>query len=201
LSSAKNAPRESDSSEFIKLFEAAKDGSREQQAELLDSFRDYLRALAAKTIGPDANGKLSVSDLVQSAIIDACDDFDRCRASGKVEFKAWLRQILMNDVLNRYRYLRRQKRDVAMERSIDSDVLTAPEENSPVAEAQRKEDERRLVNAISQLSDDYQKVIRLRHQDKLTFLEVGKKMNRSTDAVRMLWNRAIEELSRKLPDN
>jgi len=197
LSSANNVPRESDSSEFIRLFESAKNGSKEQQAELLDSFRDYLRVLAAKTIGPDANGKLSVSDLVQSAIIDACNGFDHCRASGRHEFKSWLRQILMNDILNRYRYLRRQKRDMNKEVALEGDRLVAATD-SPVAEAQRKEEEQRLDDAIEKLRPDQQLVIRMRHQEKLTFTEIGKRMDRSADAIRMLWNRAIEDLAKKL---
>ena len=177
----------------------ARNGSGEQQADLLNSFRDYLRQLAAKTIGQDnANGQLSASDLVQSAIIDACKDFERCRAGNEEEFKAWLRQIMMNDILDRYRFLRCQKRDVGLEQELEPHRLLAPEEKSPVAEAQRKEDEVRLVKAISTLNEDHQAIIRMRHQEKLTFVQIGERMKRTSNAVRMLWNRAVEELSKKL---
>ena len=190
---------ESDGLGFNRKLAVARNGSSEQQAELLELFRDYLRQLAAKAIGNDnANGKLSASDLVQSAIIDACQDFERCRASSKQEFKGWLRQIMMNDILDRYRSLRCQKRDVGLEQDLEPSRLIAPDGESPVAEAQRKEDEARLVSAISLLSEDYQTIIRMRHKEKLSFNEISKKMERTPNAVRMLWNRAVEELSKKL---
>ncbi len=198
MNSPLSFPHDNDSAAFATLFAKAKSGSKEQQAELLNSFRDYLRALATKAIGPETNGKMSVSDLVQSAIIDACNGFAQCRAERRDEFKAWLRQILMNDIRNRYRYLRRQKRDIGKEVGISSAGVTTSEHNSPVAEAQRKEDELHLLAAISQLPADYGEVIRLRHRDKLSFVEIGERMNRSADAVRMLANRAVEELSKVL---
>ena len=190
---------ESGALSFAKKLNDARNGSSEQQADLLDSFRDYLRQLAAKTISSDnANGQLSASDLVQSAIIDACKGFARCRAANEEEFKSWLRQIMMNDILDRYRFLRCQKRDVGLEQTLESNRLLAPEDKSPVAEAQRKEDELRLLSAISTLREDYQTIIRMRHQDKLSFAEISKSMERTPNAVRMLWNRAVEALSKKL---
>ena len=177
---------------------SAKGGSKEQQAELLDSFREYLKHLAEKTIASEPNGQLSASDLVQSAIIDACNGFEACRAASKDEFKAWLRRILMNDILNRYRFLRRQKRDVSRECDAEVAQLTTPKEDSPDFKAQQKEDEQRLLSAISTLSLDYQQVIRLRHQEKKTFVEIGETMERTPDAVRTLWNQAVEELAKAL---
>ena len=184
---------------FPRELTEARHGSSEQKAELLESFRDYLRQLAAKTIdGNNANGKLSASDLVQSAIIDACKDFAHCKAASKEEFKSWLRQIMMNDILDKYRSLRSKKRDVGLERSLEANQLFAPEDKSPVAEAQRKEDERRLVQAISTLSGDHQTIIRMRHQEKLTVAQIAKAMDRTTSGVRKLWSRAVEELSKKM---
>ena len=190
---------ESSGLSFAKKLDEAKLGSSEQQADLLNSFRDYLRQLAAQTIGKDnVNGQLSASDLVQSAIIDACKDFARCRAGNKDEFKAWLRQIMMHDILDRYRSLRSQKRDIGLEQDLEPSKLVAPADDSPVAEASRKEDEHRLVEAISTLSEDYQAIIRMRHQEKLTFVQISATMNRTPSAVRMLWNRAVEALSKQL---
>ena len=201
LSFSKDIGNRRESSGFLRKFAAAREGSKEQQAELLNSFRSYLRAVAVNTIGEKAGGKLSVSDLVQNALIDGCNDFDQCRASGEDEFKAWLRQILLNDIANSYRYFRRQKRDVAKEVSVEACALLAPHYDSPVSAALRKEAELKLTKSISELNSDYQLVIRLRHQEKHTFIEIGQKLSRSTDAARMLWNRAVGELSKKLSND
>lgn len=189
---------EDDASCFPSRLEAAREGTAGQQAELLCSFRDYLRAVAVHAIGTEADGKLSASDLVQSALIDACKSFSKCRATGEDDLKAWLRQILMNDIANRYRFWRRQKRDFAKEVSITTNCLRAPASDSPEVVVSRREDAQKLQQAVAQLSSDYATVIQLRHREKLSFSAIGKRMNRSSDAARMLWNRAVEELARKL---
>ena len=52
---------------------------------------------------------------------------------------------------------------------------------------------------ISRLPDDYRRVIRLRHLEGLTFVEVARQMGRSVDAVEKLWARALVQLRRLLP--
>lgn len=188
-----------DDSLFIEQITVAKDGNDQQRAELLESFRNYLRVIAINKIGPDTRGKLSVSDLVQETIIGAFDGLKGCRASNEAEFKAWLRQILTNELSNRYLYLHRLKRDVHNEVPIGSNFEIAPLTDAPIDQVLRSEQRRELADAIESLSADHQQVIRLKHQEGLSFTEIGEKMIRSSDAVRMLWNRAMDELGKKLP--
>lgn len=187
----------SDSSEFAARLSQAKAGSSDDRAVLLETFRQYLNAIAQAAIGPTAKAQMSASDLVQSAIIDAYKNFDQCRASNHAEFKAWIRQILVNDVMNRIRYLRSAKRDVRKEKSLSNHALVA-DEISPEDAVAQAEDERRLTAAMQQLGHEQQEIIKLRHRDKLTFVEIGKQLNRSPDAARMMWNRAIDELAKIL---
>ena len=169
---------------FTAKLSAAINGSKEQQAKLLEPFREHLRQFAIHAIASDAGrAQLSVSDLVQSAIIKACSSFENCRATGEEEFKAWLEQILVSDILERYRFLRRQEPDVASS-------------SSPDEESRRTEEERKLFDAIEKLTPEHQQVIRMRHHDKMSFVEIGKLVNRSVDETRMLWYRAVEELSK-----
>lgn len=165
--------------DFAAALSAARDGSDTQQAELLDTFRGYLHQYATQIVSAySGQSQLSASDLVQDAIVDATDGFDRCRAVENEEFKAWLREILMKSVLSKHQ-------------------LLAPELDSPVT-GNHQEEEQFLIAAIEKLAPDHQQVIRLRHQDKLTFLEIGEQMNRPPDEVRMLWHRAVEGLSKVL---
>ena len=201
MSSISDKDDERDSTSFLKHLVLAREGNQEQQAELLNSFRDYLRAVAINATGPDSDGKLSVSDLVQSAIIAGFNNFEQCRANGKEEFKAWLRQILTNDISSGHRYWRRQKRDVGKEIPVTEDLAYPSDLDDPVAQTLRKEDQRNLAEGIAELSLEYQTVIQLRHQDKLSFVDIGARMNRSNDAARMLWNRAIEGLRKRMLDS
>ena len=160
MSSADDNREQGAAAQFLRQFASACEGSGGQRAELINSFRDYLRAVAVREIGNEGNGKLSVSDLVQEAIIDACDGIEQCRATGEEEFKAWLRKILVNDISNRYRYLRRKKRDIGKEISSDVDLTPPQDWNSPILEALRKEEQRELAKAIEKLSSEHQLVIR-----------------------------------------
>jgi RNA polymerase sigma-70 factor (ECF subfamily) len=184
---------------FSEKLTKARNGSSDEQAAMLETFRDYLRKIASKTISDNAQAQLSVSDLVQSAIIDAHKSFASCRATNSVEFKAWIRQILLNDILNRNRNLRRQKRDIRKEKQLSGRYLVE-DIDSPSEQVIRQEDEQRLESAVMKLNPEFRQVIRMRHQKNMTFVDIGKAMDRTPDSTRMLWNRAIKALSQILAD-
>ena len=134
---------------FSEKLTKARNGSSDEQAAMLETFRDYLRKIASKTISDNAQAQLSVSDLVQSAIIDAHKSFASCRATNSVEFKAWIRQILLNDILNRHRNLRRQKRDIRKEKQLSGRYLVE-DIDSPSEQVIRQEDEAMQIHSIFQ---------------------------------------------------
>ena len=105
------------------------------------------------------------------------------------------------------RALHADKRDVKLERNIDSPVSAGavgytPQDNNltPSSEAMAAEQVQNFHHILGQLSDDYAQVIRLRSIDRLPFKQVAEEMNRSHDSVTKLWYRAIlkfEELLRQ----
>jgi RNA polymerase sigma-70 factor (ECF subfamily) len=70
--------------------------------------------------------------------------------------------------------------------------------STPSVQVMADEQLGRLNDAIGRLTDDYRHVVNLRYQQGLSFEEVGQKLNRSPDAARMLWARAIEKLKLEL---
>ena len=52
--------------------------------------------------------------------------------------------------------------------------------------------------ALERLPKDHREVILLRYQEQLTFEEVGRRMDRSADAGRKLWWRALVRLQKEL---
>jgi RNA polymerase sigma-70 factor (ECF subfamily) len=65
---------------------------------------------------------------------------------------------------------------------------------SPRASLIAKEESEALQAALARLPEDYRTVLRLRNWDGLPFAEVGRQMERSEEAVRKLWSRAILRL-------
>ena len=60
------------------------------------------------------------------------------------------------------------------------------------------EREAAVLQAIARLPDDYRKVITWCYQEGRSFEEVAALMERTENAVRKLWFRAIEQLEREL---
>jgi RNA polymerase sigma-70 factor (ECF subfamily) len=69
---------------------------------------------------------------------------------------------------------------------------------SPSGEAMEHEQDQALQAALGRLPEDYRRVIALRHQEDLSFEEIGRLLQRSPDAARKLWARAIERLQEEL---
>ena len=69
---------------------------------------------------------------------------------------------------------------------------------SPSEQLRTSESQERVWNIVNTLPEDYRTVILLRQQMDLTFVEIAEQMQRTPDAVRMLWGRAIVVLGEKL---
>lgn len=66
--------------------------------------------------------------------------------------------------------------------------------DSPAQKFLQAETDEHLSTALAGLNPDYQQVIELRIRDGLTYAKIALRMDRSTDAVRMLFQAAIKKL-------
>ena len=71
---------------------------------------------------------------------------------------------------------------------------------SPSAHAARRESAGQVADALATLKPEHAEVIRLRTMHGLDWAEVAERMNRSYDAARLLWLRAVDALRPKLED-
>lgn len=189
------------STDFLSLITSAKSGDQDALGSVLEASRDYLRSVACSSLDNDIQAKLSVSDLVQDALIDAQRGFAQFRGTSQGELLAWLRQILVNNLLNQYRRFRdTQKRQVARETALASHEfpLAYASDETPSTLSVRREEHDLLNRAIKGLSPNHQQIIELRHRETLSFNEIGQRLGRSSDAARMLWYRAFDQLSSEL---
>lgn len=183
----------------------ARHGSSESLGQALTTLETYLRLVASKGLA-DISGKLGCSDVVQETFLEAHRDFAKFRGEDAGQFRMWLRRILVHNLLSqRRRFLDVSKRSVRREQSPGYkdggklDALACPG-NSPSRAAVQNEDERRLGEALARLGDVYRQVIVLRNYERLTFAQIGARMQRSENAARMLWTRAFEKLSDELAE-
>ena len=202
----KSIPAEKD---IVPLLQAARTGSGEALGQLLAAYRSFLLAAATEELDTELKAKAGPSDLVQETFIDAQRNFASFESDNEVAFRTWLHTILMNNMADlRRRYFKAAKRQVHRERPLGTSdskrlsiELAALDGNSPSRAAISSEETQRLNQALERLSPAYRQVILMRGRQRHTFAEIAEQIGRSSDAVRMLWQRAIARLQRELGEN
>jgi RNA polymerase sigma-70 factor, ECF subfamily len=175
--------------------------------QLLQSYRNYLTILATTQVDRRLRRRLSPSDLVQEAMLEAHCDFMQFRGSSERELLAWLRQILINclhhaietHVKAKMRDIRREISVEEVNRALDRSVadfapVLADRGPSPSAPMQQHERTIAFADQLAKLRPAYRDVIVLRNLQGLSFEEVAERMDRKPGSARMLWLRAIEKL-------
>lgn len=180
----------------------ARGGSDTALSELFEACRKYMLLVANRAIDSGLRRKGGASDLVQDTFVEAKKDFSRFRGESEEELFAWLTRILAHQVQKQARTFRAtRKRDVDREEVLDAGVAAlflAGDEETPSALVVAREERRRVQAALERLPVDQRRVLDLRTWQQLPFEEIGTIMNRSPEAARKLWTRAVERLGREL---
>jgi RNA polymerase sigma-70 factor (ECF subfamily) len=168
--------------------------------------RPYALGIARQEIPADLLVKGSASDLVQEAFLEAVHGFDHFHGDSEVQFKAWLRIVLRRCIAKLFRrYKTTEKRRVGLEQpcapaGVDSTRCREVPADLPTPSAQVMEAEQTqaLRRVVDRLPEDYQRVIRLRYEEERSFEEIGLLMQRTANAARLLWLRAIDRVKHEL---
>ena len=192
-------------SEFTKLLDAARAGEQSAIAQVMELFRHYLSCIAQTELDSDLLRKVGASDVVQDTLLEAHRHFDRFVGEEQDQLLAWLRKILLNNIMDtRKAFQQAGCRQIQLEvriddsRNFESVCEDAP---SPSQQAIQHEQAEALQAAMAQLSPDYRQVLEWHHRDHLSFVEIAQRLDRSPDAIRMLWKRAIEKLQEVLTES
>jgi RNA polymerase sigma-70 factor (ECF subfamily) len=186
---------------------SARAGSFSAVGKLLDFYRGFLLSVANGELSAELAQKVAPSDLVQETCFQAARGFLRFEGKTEGELKAWLRQILLNNVRDAERRFRRaDKRDCSREVPIDthghgSEWLTqlATTDATPSNQVAQAEIKAILATEIRTLSQEQRAVVQLRSFEGLSFEEVGQAIGKSADAARKIWARTIDELADRMP--
>ncbi len=185
------------------MIAAARQAEPGAVARLLEAYRHYLRFVARTCLTRALAGKADASDLVQETLLKAHHNFATFRGVSEAELAAWLRQILAQNVAQLVRRFRTTARDVQRERSMEDLIsrsstaiagVVSASGTSPSMAAERRDTGLVLAEALQQLSDEHREVILLRNVEELSWPEIADRMQRTPDAARMLWTRALRQL-------
>jgi RNA polymerase sigma-70 factor (ECF subfamily) len=187
---------------FQGLLARCRSGDPAAIGQLVEQFRLILLDEVNRGLDGDLRAKVGCSDIVQESMLAAQRSFSQFSGSQRGEFLAWLYKIVRNDMLETVRRFKYStKRNIERESPTDNRSFAQPiidRQRSPAATVMIKEQAAILHAAMARLSPDYQRVIQLRNWEQLPFGEIGTMMNRSEDAARKLWTRALAELQAEM---
>ena len=194
---------------ICELIQLTRAGSGDARERLMTQLRSYVALVASKNPARELQAKLGNSDLVQESMALAFENLEQFNGTNEAELFAWVKAILENEIRQARRAFRSEKRDVFRERSIDdrppgenssmqSPLQIADRDLTPGTFAVQSEDQQRVNAALDLLDEEYRQVIEYRNWDKLSFREIGRRMNRSENGATKLWFRALVALRKTM---
>lgn len=164
---------------------------------LVQLYRPWLRSVIAARMPMAIRSRMDESDIVQETLLQACRGLGEFRGTTNAELRAWLLRLLEHQLIDAVRFHRRQRRDLLREQP-DGTAAVAADTQTGSAVMHSREVHELFWRAMAELPEHYRTVILLRQQQDLTFEEIGRRMDRQADGVRMLWGRAVLALGTAL---
>ena len=138
-----------------------------------ERFRSYLRVLAELHLGRAGREKVEPSDVVQETMLEAHKKRHQFRGRTEAEMAAWLRAMLACNLADAVKALRRGKRDVRRERSLEAaihqlrpsrlEAWLVAAQASPSERLDRHEAVLELLDALTALPPDQRRALVMRH--------------------------------------
>jgi RNA polymerase sigma-70 factor (ECF subfamily) len=176
------------------LIALARAGDSEGKEALVERYREELDHYIRLRAGGHLRGRVEIEDVFQETLARAFGSIDGFRWQGEGSYLRWLKGIAENVILALAKKYRREE------------VLVVEDPGAPLADtspslaARRDERFDRLQKALDLLEPDYREVIVLARLKGLRLKEVGKRMDRSPNAVAHLLSRALTRLKEAFGD-
>ncbi len=191
---------------FQELVALARGGDQAARDRIFDTCRTYLLLVAKRDLDNRLHAKCGPSDIVQDVLMRAAANFESFYGESQDALFAWLREILKNEITGvARRYVTAAKRDVRresvastdsrfwgqMDRFVDSQL-------TPASQTALHEEAALLREALLRMPEDYRDVLLMRNWERKSFREIAEKLDRSENAAKKLWARALSRLETEL---
>lgn len=195
--------------EIAGLLAKVRAGDQAALAELFAAHRDKLRRMVQLRLDHRLAGRVSASDVLQEAYIDAVKRIDHYFAKPDQSFFGWLRLVVGQRLADVHREHLAQKRDAGQEVPInrgapggaDSACLAAcllGGGTSPSNAAARTESFGQLEEALNQMDPLDREVLALRHFEELSNAETAALLGIQSAAASKRYVRALARLKQIL---
>ncbi|MCE9566631.1 MAG: sigma-70 family RNA polymerase sigma factor [Planctomycetes bacterium] len=200
-------PAETDA-EVASLIARLRAGDHAALAELFDRHRDKLRRMVQLRLDHRLAGRVSASDVLQEAYIDAIKRVDHYFDKPDQPFFGWLRLIVGQRLADVHREHLAQKRNAAKDVTIDAARPGADSAclaayllgnlTSPSHAAAKNEAVAQLEEALNQMDPVDREVLALRHFEELSNAETAALLGIQSAAASKRYVRALARLKQIL---
>ena len=174
----------------------------------LRRLREYLTLLARAHFDKRLQAKCSPSDIVQDTLVDILRDWTAQQGRSPQEHAAWLRRVLLNNLLDYQRRFLNQRRNVAIERSLNqameqsSAALAAivfdRKAETPLDRVVREEGLLEVARVLSELPHIQYEFIVRHHLERQTISDIADETGHSVSAIAGQIRRGLAEVRRRL---
>jgi RNA polymerase sigma-70 factor (ECF subfamily) len=193
-------------SDSLELVRKAKEGDDSAFSELLNRY--YLRMLpfVRSRFNADLRTQMESGDALHEAMLNAIKGFEHFQVRSNKELAAWFMRVIENYLISAARAARAQKRDRDREVPLDG-AKSDPDDSAPRAPpadpaagpldlTAQHEQNRIYLECLEALEPEQRQVIQLRHGTNQSWADIAQTMERSPDAARMLYGRALVQLQK-----
>jgi RNA polymerase sigma-70 factor (ECF subfamily) len=172
--------------ETARLLVRAREGDAAAREALLERLRPRLVLWASARLGQELRADADPEDIAQEALLAVHKRLDEFQGDDRRLFLAWLFTVAENRIRDLADRAGAQKRQRA--------ELPYRDRTSPSQAAARTERARLLAEAVARLEEPHREVIRMRRFEEMEVAEIARRLDRSENAVRILYCRAIAAL-------
>lgn len=174
--------------EFVRNLERDADGAWD---EFYRRYRDEMLLAVRLGMGRHLRAALQSEDVLQSVVVQALRAMPEFEAREPGGLRAFLHRLVRHKLIDHARALRAKKRagSTPLTDSMSDALPTTP---TPTYSDPRYD---ALEKALAALPDDMRTVIRLRRFEGLSSQEAAARLQKSDDAVRKLYSRALARLA------
>jgi RNA polymerase sigma-70 factor (ECF subfamily) len=168
------------------LLHQAREGDGSARAELLERLRPRIVLWIASRLSKPLRERVDPEDVAQEVLLAVHRDLGSLDSDEGPAFYNWLFRIAENRIRDVAAYHGAKKRQPV--------AKVVPTQTTPGTRAARAEQLALVRECIENLPDDYRTVVKLRRLEELPVKEVALRMDRSENAVRVLYCRALKAL-------
>jgi RNA polymerase sigma-70 factor, ECF subfamily len=188
-----------DRPDSVALLRQAKAGAPDALEALYAQVAGKLLSLIRLRMGRSLRARLESRDILQATFLKSFEHLSQLEHADSASFMAWLVRIAENEIRDQADRLVRQRRDARVEVPLDAGAdEVAARVRSTLSRVILTEESERLEQALEELSEAHREIILLRAFEELSFGEIAARLDKSEDACRMQFARAMTALTMRL---